>query len=136
MRRYFPTPFLAGVVACCGMIFYTSSIPSFPLPPPFPHSDKIVHFLEFGGLSALVVAGMRRAEYSFSARMRVIVPVIFCLLYGLSDEIHQSFVEGRLFDLTDLAADLAGAAFAAGMLLFLQIRNGSRGLRKQGGNNG
>ena len=127
MRRYFPVPLLFGVAAYCGMIFYLSSIPSFPLPPPFPHFDKIVHFLEFGGLSVLVVLGLRRAEYSFSAGMQVIVPVIFCLLYGLSDEIHQLFVEGRIFDLTDLAVDAAGAAFAAGLLLHLQIRKGSRG---------
>jgi VanZ family protein len=118
------------------MIFYTSSIPSFSLPPPFPHFDKLVHFFEFGGLSALIVAGLRRAEYEFSAGMRIVVPVIFCLLYGLSDEIHQSFVEGRIFDLTDLAADIAGAAFAASMLLYLQRKKIFKGLRKQGGDNG
>ena len=81
---------------------------------------------EFGGLSVFIVAGLLRAEHDFSARMRVAVPVVFCALYGLSDEIHQSFVDGRVFDLLDLAADVAGAAFAAGLFVYWQIRKDSR----------
>ncbi|HHB76440.1 MAG TPA: VanZ family protein, partial [Desulfobulbus sp.] len=36
--------------------------------------------------------------------------VIFCLLYGVSDEWHQSFVPGRTPDILDIAADTFGAA--------------------------
>jgi VanZ family protein len=135
-KEYYPLVFLIPTIAYCGVIFYLSSIPSLSIPPPFPHFDKVVHFFEFGGLSVLVVMGMNWAEYDFFAGMRFVVPVVFCFFYGLSDEVHQLFVEGRFFDLTDLAADVAGAACAAGLFLYVLKRIGLRGLKKQGGNNG
>jgi VanZ family protein len=38
--------------------------------------------------------------------------VLFCLLYGVSDEYHQSFVSGRTSDVMDLRNDTIGAALA------------------------
>jgi VanZ family protein len=119
-REYFPPAFLFSTIGYCGIIYILSSIPSLSFPPPFPHFDKLVHFFEYGGLGALVVMGMRRAEYEYSGRMLVVVPVVFCLLSGLSDEVHQLFVPGRMFSLADLAADVAGAACAAGLIVYLQ----------------
>jgi len=136
LREYFPLFFLVPTIAYCGIIFYLSSIPSFPFPPPFPYFDKVVHFFEFGGLGMLAIAGLRWATHEFSMKTRFLVPVVFCLLYGLSDETHQLFVEGRTFDLTDIAADVAGAACAAALFLYVAKKIGSGGLKKQGGNNG
>lgn len=48
-----------------------------------------------------------------------IVSVLFCALYGLSDEWHQSFVEGRDADIYDWFADMLGA-----VLLVLVVRKG------------
>ncbi len=42
-----------------------------------------------------------------------IVSVLFCSLYGLSDEWHQSFVPGRDASLGDWLADTIGAVLAA-----------------------
>ena len=114
-KEFFPLPFAAGVAVYCGMIFYLSSMPSPPLPAPFPFFDKIVHFLLFGGLGAVVAMGLRGAAHEYSTGARVIVPIVFCFLYGLSDEIHQLFVPERMCDLADLAADVLGAAVAAGL---------------------
>ena len=36
----------------------------------------------------------------------------FVALYGLSDEIHQYFVPGRVCDILDLAADVTGGTIA------------------------
>jgi VanZ family protein len=36
--------------------------------------------------------------------------VLFCLLYGISDEFHQSFIPDRMPSILDLIADTAGAA--------------------------
>lgn len=50
-------------------------------------------------------------------KLKVIV-VILSLMYGITDEYHQKFVEGRLPDIRDLINDFMGAALA---MLFLTI---------------
>jgi VanZ family protein len=99
------------------MIFYLSSAPTLPMPATFPFFDKVAHFLFFGGLGAIVAMGLRKAPREYSGAARVIVPIVFCLLYGLSDEIHQLFVPERMFDFADVAADVLGATVSAGLIL-------------------
>ena len=41
--------------------------------------------------------------------------VLLCTLYGVSDEVHQSFVAGRDSSAWDVAKDLGGAALAAAL---------------------
>ena len=118
-KELFPMPFIAGTAAYCGLIFLLSSMSSFSAAPPFAHFDKVAHFFMFGGLGAIVAAGLGSAAREYSTAMRIIVPAIFCSAYGLSDEIHQLFVEHRAFEVSDMAADAAGAAFAAGLVVYL-----------------
>lgn len=47
--------------------------------------------------------------------------LLFCVAYGISDEIHQLFVPGRAFQLFDIAMDTAGAALA--VLLVIMIKS-------------
>jgi VanZ family protein len=75
--------------------------------PPF--ADKILHALEYGGLSFLLHMAWRR---SFPGRPWFWPVVAITVLYGLSDEIHQSFVPGRSMDAWDLVADMIGACAA------------------------
>ena len=103
-------------------------MPSFPVAPPFRHFDKLVHVCLFGGLGGVVGLGLHRAGHDYSRVARVVGPMLFCLAYGLSDEMHQSFIEGRTFDLNDLAADVVGAAMAAGLVL---VFRGPKESRKQ-----
>ncbi len=51
------------------------------------------------------------------------VPLPFCVLYAVSDEFHQYFVEGRACRLTDVLIDSSGAlcGVCAGFLLLLLI---------------
>jgi VanZ family protein len=118
-KEYFPIPFIAGAAAYCGLIFFLSSMSSFSAASPFEHFDKVAHFFMFGGLGAIVAAGLGSAAREYSMAMRVIAPAIFCTAYGLSDEIHQLFVEHRTFEVSDMAADAMGAAFAAGLVVYL-----------------
>lgn len=66
----------------------------------------IIHFLEFVILAYLLARafhGKRKiAFWPFLAALD------FALLYGLFDEIHQTFVPGRLFETKDLAVDAVG----------------------------
>ena len=43
---------------------------------------------------------------------RVVLSLLMALLFALSDEFHQSFVEGRTSSLRDVAIDMLGAGTA------------------------
>lgn len=43
--------------------------------------------------------------------------ILFCSLYGISDEWHQSFVVGRSSDVLDWLADTSGAVLASFLLM-------------------
>lgn len=49
-----------------------------------------------------------------------IIPVAWCCLYSVTDEIHQLYVEGRYASFSDVLIDTSGAAF--GILIILLIR--------------
>ena len=66
----------------------------------FPHIwDKLAHFCEYATL---------RNEWSKRQWLRVLVVGGLALLYGCTDEFHQSFVETRDSSVLDLVADLTG----------------------------
>ena len=102
------------VLAYAGVIFYLSSQsepPSLPFPI-FPGLDKIVHACEFGLLSLLLFWAIRCSLQEFSMRKRGIATVVILVLYGISDEIHQTFVPMRHGDPFDVLADAVGAVCA------------------------
>lgn len=53
--------------------------------------------------------------------------VALCFVYGLTDEYHQTFVDGRTPDLKDLRNDTIGAALA---MLFLSLPWAERTVRR------
>lgn len=75
----------------------------------FPGADKLVHAAVFGVLAALL----------FGASGNVLLALWVTCAYGVSDEIHQSFVHGRVTDTLDLLADVSGAALALMLVVFL-----------------
>jgi VanZ family protein len=126
LGKFFPAPFLVAVALYCVLIFYLSSISTFPVASPFPYFDKLLHFCLFGGLAAVVALGMQRAGCGYSLGASFIVSFGFASLYGLSDEVHQLFVEGRRFEIGDMAANAAGAVAAALVMSFLYQRKSGK----------
>lgn len=97
--------------AYCGAIFWLSSGPiPIEVDMPIASSDKLAHFVVYGGLAAIVSVGLRRSNERVSTRVQFLMPLVFASLYGVSDEIHQAFVPSREFDLFDMIADALGAA--------------------------
>ena len=92
----------------CVAIFILSSGPVPIEGPSFPAKDKIAHVAIYAGLAAIVGAGIRRKGRS-SPAFEIMFPILFATLYGVTDEIHQSFVPTRSCDLLDVAADFTGA---------------------------
>ena len=80
--------------------------------------DKVAHLIEYA-------AGGFFAAGAFGRSLRVapwLAGVAFCVLWGVSDEIHQSFVPHRDMSGMDLAADAAGAALGALAATWLVFR--------------
>lgn len=49
------------------------------------------------------------AYYGRTGRVMLMPALLLCLLYGMSDEFHQSFVPDRTPSVLDVAADTVGA---------------------------
>lgn len=110
-----------AVALCMAVIFYFSSQPAtlsqsvsdrfaFLLQLPFGSFivRKSAHFLEFAGLSVLVF----NALHSTFGKFRPFTAFAVTAVYGITDEIHQIFVDGRACRFFDWLVDCSGAAAA------------------------
>ena len=82
---------------------------------------KLAHFAEFGllgFLSAWLVAYVNRRKKWIRAWLEWLIPTVFCLLYAISDEVHQIF-SNRGASAKDVVIDFAGAV--TGILLLRAI---------------
>lgn len=92
-----------GLGAYCALIYWLSDQPSLPMANLFPHQDKVQHFLAYLPLGLL--AWRAFGHWIRSALWRLGFGALFCLVYGISDEWHQSFVPGRTPDVADWLTD-------------------------------
>lgn len=95
-----------------GVIFLLSSLPADRIP-------------DFGTIDFLIKKGGHATGYALlalayyfalpprlSTGYRMVMALIMALLFALSDEYHQSFVEGRTSSLRDVLIDSGGALIA------------------------
>ncbi len=100
-----------------GTIFFLSHQSGDTLDLPlFPGMDKICH-LAIYGLLAMTVLWCLGPEKPVSPVRVALKTVLFCLVYGMSDEFHQSFIPLRSVSGLDLLADLAGSMLVCGTWL-------------------
>jgi len=87
---------------------------SWSSPPSLPEgSDKLAHMALYAGLGVLSLWALADGR---AARVRVGVcvgAVLIAVAYGIFDEYHQAFVDGRSSEVADLVADAVGASTAA-----------------------
>ena len=67
---------------------------------------KLAHFVEFGILAILVLSLIK--EYKDITFNDYIYTLIFVLVYSISDEFHQLFVENRGPSIKDVLIDTSG----------------------------
>ena len=82
-----------------------------------PHFDKVLHCLGYAFLGALFLRAFYTTSISQHVALIFVLSVLLSGLYGISDEIHQSFVPYRDADAMDALADIVGSAFGAGVML-------------------
>ncbi len=102
-----------------------SSVPALPGGP----SDKLLHALAYAGLCVCVIFAATRGRWREATPRVVLVSAVACVLYGVTDEWHQSFVPGRDASAGDVAADALGSFAAAGTVYAWGII--SRGSRRR-----
>lgn len=99
-----------------GLIFYLSSqphpeedLPSFV----GLFSDKVLHGIEYAVLGGLCYRALRWGTNESWGSAALPLAVLFASLYGISDEVHQSFVPFRESSWLDWVADTIGATAGA-----------------------
>lgn len=108
------------------LIFVLSSQPS--LPSPSQLNDKQAHATAYAVLALLCLMGLTRWRWGAVAGASLVGAFVLTVAYGVSDELHQSFVPGRSPDVADVLADAAGAGIslaAAGAWAILLERRSS-----------
>lgn len=89
-----------------GLIFYLSSLHNIHLPKMPRNFDKVLHMCAYIPLAYLFYLSLKKSgmnKYIF------ILAVIFAVMYGITDELHQVMVPGRDASAGDLLADALGA---------------------------
>ena len=92
-------------ISYMGLIFYLSSKPIM-LPKMLRNTDKIIHAIVYFILAllfyfSLLKSGLRKSLLAIS--------LLLAISYGISDEIHQYYVPGRIASIGDVIADSFGA---------------------------
>lgn len=64
---------------------------------------KLAHFSEY------LVLGILVCNMINNYRKKIYIGSIICILYAISDEIHQIFIPGRSCEIRDMVIDIIGA---------------------------
>jgi VanZ family protein len=109
-----------------GLIFLVSAQSTVPQPPGLgpAMTAYLGHFCVYFVLAILVwwVLG----GFGLQGRRRWLLAFGLAVLYGASDEWHQSFVPGRTPDVLDLLVDALGAACGLAVVTWLDARRDRR----------
>ncbi len=104
-------------------IFFMSHLPGkdVPLPPVF-GIDKLLHAGAYAVLARTIFFALDPRPAGRPSRGLCLLVVALTVLYGISDEFHQSFVPGRFPSGWDVAADAVGGLLAV-WLRMAEARN-------------
>ncbi len=113
------------------LIFAVSSMEQPPLPTPEFESlsiDKLYHFIEFCILSVLLTIALVNVPPKWLPENWIwITAALISILYGASDEWHQTFVPGRFATFSDFVSDAIGAIVGVlGVYLYYRKKNKKR----------
>ena len=97
------------LILYCLFIYIQSDHPSPEQIPIFPYVDKVLHAAAYGILGILFYRAYQTLKLKDNIKILMFLSVVSASLYGISDEIHQSFVPFREAEVADVIADMIGA---------------------------
>jgi VanZ family protein len=114
---------LLPAVLWMGAIFYLSSRTADDMGGWLSEIQKLIPFMESLDWGHFLAYFILAITYAWAFRVDItlwdkVVIVGLCVLYGITDELHQIVVPGRMPDMKDLVNDAIGASLA---MLFISI---------------
>jgi VanZ family protein len=107
---------LALVLACAALIFVGASFPNPPGATGGEWQYDFAHMVEYGTLGMLTLLALRAHRPSSPVMVLGLTAWGLAVLYGISDEFHQSFVPNRDANWMDVGFDGLGAALGSAVL--------------------
>ena len=102
--------------AYAAFLFYLSSQSDVQLPK-FPFIDKIGHFILYAGFSFFFARAVLPFQHQRVLKKTLLWGVVGAILYGITDEFHQSFVPHRSVEGADVIADAIGGLMGGFLLV-------------------
>ena len=110
------------VILYAGFIFWASSKPLPEFIAQIDCPDRIAHALEYGLFSFLLFRACLVTPGRWLERHFYFVVIALSVLYGGSDEIHQSFIPGRMMSVSDFLFDTFGSITTVVIMGYLLTR--------------
>lgn len=83
-----------------------------------PPVRKCAHAVEYFVLALLLMMALRDKDtWHLEMSKSVILTLLICLIYSISDELHQYFIPGRSCEFTDCINDVLGAT--VGIIVYI-----------------
>jgi VanZ family protein len=106
-------------VAVALAIWMLSSQSTLPQPKGILGWDKFQHLAAYGVLAAAIGLWVSSRQWKSRGLLWFALVAAIASIYGVTDEIHQSFVPGRNCNVWDWIADTLGALLGTGAIFFV-----------------
>lgn len=97
------------VLVCMGIIFYASSLSGSDIPSLFPFQDIAFHILIYLILALFFSHALKNTYTDIALSKVILFTIIFGIVYGITDELHQAFVPDRTASGLDVIIDGIGS---------------------------
>lgn len=114
--------YLLPVFVYCLIIFAQSSFAMPKTDTEMGHIDKLVHMVIYAVLGILIFRAFLGLRPTWGPDVSMTLSMVLATCYGISDEIHQSFVAARGADFGDVLADLTGSVLGVFFYCLLVVR--------------
>ena len=78
---------------------------------------KNAHFAMYFLLGGFIAAALMHSFPTKKWWRLWVIAALVCLIYAISDEVHQIFVDGRAYQARDVLIDLSGSLLSSGIIV-------------------